>query len=123
FADAFARLDRSNLHRLDELYGEDVRFADPLHEVHGLAALRAYFEQLYANLDELRFDFHGCDQVREGEGYLRWTLHYRHPRLNRGAPVAVSGCSHLHWADGKVQAHRDYFDAGALLYEQLPLLR
>lgn len=30
--------------------------------------------------------------------------------------IRVEGCSHLLWSDGKVHRHRDYFDAGALLY-------
>lgn len=121
FARDFASLDKNHLDRLGELYGEAVVFRDPLHEVRGLADLQDYFAALYANVSELHFDFHGFDQVREGEGYLRWTLSYRHPRLDRGRPIRVEGCSHLLWRD-KVEQHRDYFDAGALLYEQLPLL-
>jgi hypothetical protein len=39
---------------------------------------------LYANVSELRFDFHGFDQIAEGEGYLRWVMSYRHPRLAGG---------------------------------------
>ncbi|MNN86760.1 hypothetical protein D3C81_2042130 [compost metagenome] len=74
---------------------------------------------------DLHFEFHGCDALREGgnesEGYLRWTLSYRHPRLAGGRPIRVTGCSHLLWSDGRVYRHRDYFDAGALLYEHLPV--
>ncbi|HGP4674712.1 TPA: nuclear transport factor 2 family protein, partial [Vibrio cholerae O1] len=28
----------------------------------------------------------------------------------------------LHFAEGKVTYHRDYFDMGEMLYEQLPVL-
>lgn len=121
FASDFAALDASNLHRLKELYSADVRFTDPLHDIQGLTALQDYFAQLYANVSELGFAFHGYDQVEEGSGYLRWTMHYRHPRLHRGQPVEVEGCSFLLWQD-KVYRHRDYFDAGALLYEHLPIM-
>lgn len=121
FAQRFASLDAASLDRLGELYSPDVRFQDPLHRVDGLAALRRYFESLYANVQELRYDFHGFDEVAEGGGYLRWTLHFRHPRLAGGQPVAVEGCSHLRWGE-RVEYHRDYFDAGALLYENLPVM-
>lgn len=121
FAERFASLDARNLDRLRELYSDDILFRDPLHEVRGLPAVRGYFGELYANVSELRFTFHGFDQSAEGEGYLRWTLTYRHPRLRGGAPIEVEGCSHLLWRD-KVYQHRDYFDAGALLYEHLPIL-
>ncbi len=122
FADDFARLDKHRLQHLDALYTRDVVFRDPLHEIRGLEALRDYFGEMYANVEDLRFDFHGFDQVGAGEGYLRWTMSYRHPRLRRGAPIRVEGCSHLRWHDDRVYRHRDYFDAGALLYEHLPVL-
>ncbi|MWV17788.1 nuclear transport factor 2 family protein [Pseudomonas sp. L-22-4S-12] len=121
FAERFAGLDASNLDRLRELYSDDILFRDPLHEVRGLPAVRGYFGELYANVSELRFDFYGFDQSAEGEGYLRWTMSYRHPRLRGGELIRVEGCSHLRWRD-KVYQHRDYFDAGALLYEHLPIL-
>lgn len=121
FATDFAALDATRLQHLGELYSDDVLFRDPLHEVRGLPALQDYFTELYANVGRLEFDFHGFDQVCDGEGYLRWTMHFRHPRLRGGARISVDGCSHLLWWD-KVYQHRDYFDAGALLYEHLPLM-
>ncbi|VXC49076.1 Transcriptional regulator [Pseudomonas sp. 8Z] len=121
FGERFATLNKDNLDLLGELYSDDVQFRDPLHEVHGLSAVRRYFAELYANVEALQFEFHGFDQVAEGEGYLRWSMRYRHPRLRGGTEIAVEGCSHLRWRD-KVYQHRDYFDAGALLYEHLPLL-
>lgn len=121
FGERFASLDANNLARLGELYQPNIHFRDPLHEIQGLADLHDYFSQLYANVSELNFHFHGFDQVRDGEGYLRWTMTFRHPRLNSGKQIEVDGCSHLLWHDGKVHTHRDYFDAGAMLYEHLPL--
>jgi hypothetical protein len=121
FANDFAALDASNLHKLKELYSYDVRFSDPLHEIQGLPALQDYFTALYANVSELGFTFHGYDQVQDGIGYLRWTMHYHHPRLRRGQRIDVAGCSYLLWHE-KVYQHRDYFDAGALLYEHLPIM-
>lgn len=121
FAARFATLNADNLYQLDGLYTNDVIFHDPLHSVHGLTELHGYFTQLYANVQHLDFDFQGYDQVAEGEGYLRWVMRYRHPRLRGGQLIEVTGCSHLRWSD-KVYYHRDYFDAGALLYEHLPVL-
>lgn len=123
FARDFAGLDASNLDRLGLLYADDIHFSDPLHDVHGLIDLSRYFEQLYANVSQLDFDFAGFDQVRDGQGYLRWTMRYCHPRLKGGEPITLEGCSLLVWnAEGKVTRHQDFFDAGALLYEHIPLL-
>lgn len=121
FARRFATLDAGNLDRLGELYREDIEFRDPLHHIQGLAALQDYFAQLYANASDLRYQFHGADEVGTGHGYLRWTLHFRHPRLNGNQPISLQGCSHLQWTD-RVHVHQDYFDAGALLYEHVPVV-
>jgi hypothetical protein len=126
FAEGFSALNKDNLPRLGELYSVDIHFTDPLHDVHGLAELQRYFAQLYANVEQLQFEFHGFDDVINkddgGEGYLRWVMTYRHPRLHKGQPIAVQGCSHLQWHDDRVTRHHDYFDAGAMLYEHLPLM-
>ncbi|MDF0732387.1 nuclear transport factor 2 family protein [Pseudomonas entomophila] len=121
FANRFATLDAASLDGLGTLYTTDVQFRDPLHQFDGLPALRAYFEQLYANAHDIRYDIHATDQTAPGEGYLRWTLYFRHPRLARGQLIRLDGCSHLRWEE-RVYHHQDYFDAGALLYEHVPVL-
>ena len=121
FVERFANLDGANLDTLEKLYSEDVTFRDPLHHIQGLQALRAYFAQLYANARDIRYSITSADEVRPGQGYLRWTLQFCHPRLARGQPITLQGCSYLRWRD-RVHFHQDYFDAGALLYEHLPLM-
>ena len=121
FADNFCALNKTNLHRLPELYASDISFTDPLHHISGIVALHAYFEQLYDNVSAIKFDIHAHDCVSDTEGYLRWTMHFSHPRLRGGQTISVKGCTHLKWRD-KVYYHHDYFDAGAMLYENVPVL-
>ena len=121
FAERFAQLDAHTLDQLGELYSDDIAFRDPLHHISGLQALRAYFAELYGNIQEVRYAFEGTDEVQPGHGYIRWTLHFRHPRLKGGQLVSLQGCSHLRWHE-RVYFHQDYFDAGALLYEHVPVL-
>ena len=64
FAAEFASLDADKLGRLGELYSDDVHFTDPLHEVVGLAELQRYFAELYANVEQLHFEFISHDRVR-----------------------------------------------------------
>ncbi|WP_375057770.1 nuclear transport factor 2 family protein [Zobellella sp. DQSA1] len=121
---AFCRLYRhlgpGELEGLREVYAEEVHFCDPAHDLHGLEPLMTYFEGLFAHVSQCRFDI---AQVMEqqGEAFVRWQMVFSHPRLNGGEPVLVPGVSHLRF-DERVYYHRDYFDLGELLYEQLPLL-
>src|SRR6056297_468949 len=122
FLDTYQRLNRNNLDLLGAIYSEDVRFSDPAHSLNGLPALCDYFAELYANVDTITFDF-AEPHVSGDQVFVQWRMRLRHPRLNRGGEVEVPGISCLHFADdGRVDDHRDYFDLGVLLYEQLPLL-
>ncbi|NGX15698.1 nuclear transport factor 2 family protein [Wenzhouxiangella sp. XN24] len=116
----FQELRADNLALLDGVYATGVTFEDPLHRVEGLAELKAYFGRLYAAVESIRFDF---DTViaGPGEAMLTWTMRMRHGRLRSGEELALPGATHIRFAE-RVHYHRDYFDAGALLYERLPVL-
>lgn len=122
FASTFAELDRHNLHRLTEIYSADIHFTDPLHDVQGLEAMRAYFEQMYANVTSIDFDFHQCVSVSESQALLRWTMTFCHPKLKKGQPIKIDGCSYIFFHNQRVSRHIDYYDAGALLYEHIPVM-
>ena len=53
---------------------------------------------------------------------MTWTLVFVHPRLNYGQRVEVEGTSLFKIADSKITYQRDYYDMGAMLYENLPLI-
>lgn len=130
FCAFFNKLDKTCTNQLGNVYTEDVVFQDPLHRIEGLGDLEGYFAALYTDVEECRFTFHHGQ--RQGDvAFVTWTMTLRHPRLSGGAAYAVEGCSRLRFApaapggvpgDEKVKEHRDYFDAGELLYERLPLL-
>jgi ketosteroid isomerase-like protein len=124
FCAAFNKLDKKCTSLLYELYTHDILFIDPFHRIAGLEALEAHFLGLYENVTECRFSFH--ERMIQGQkAYVTWTMHLTHPRLAGGKPLEVEGCSQLRFSDRtpeRVCVHRDYFDAGAMLYEQLPLL-
>jgi limonene-1,2-epoxide hydrolase len=120
FQQAFQELRHDNLARLAEIYADDVVFEDPLHRVEGLAALMAYFERMYAGVESIGFEF-GEVLESPGQAMLTWTMHMTHRRLRPGESLSLPGASHIRF-DERVHHHRDYFDAGALLYERLPLL-
>ncbi|MBW4933256.1 nuclear transport factor 2 family protein [Marinobacter sp. F4206] len=121
FRRLFNELDKGNLNRLSEVYSEDISFRDPLGSAKGLDELTQYFAEAYANAISCRFEF--SDSVVNGAfAAIPWVMYLRHKRINRGREIQVDGISHLRVADGKVCYHRDYFDAGQLLYENLPLV-
>ncbi|MBF8448606.1 nuclear transport factor 2 family protein [Aeromonas dhakensis] len=122
FVALYQQLNRDELHRLPEVYANEVVFTDPAHRIEGLAALTDYFSALYQRLAYCRFVI--TSQLQQGrQAWLGWTMTFSHPKLRGGEPVTVEGATRLEFDEtGKVCLHRDYFDLGAMLYEQLPLL-
>ncbi|MEQ5815092.1 nuclear transport factor 2 family protein [Marinobacter sp. NFXS11] len=121
FRALFNELDKGNLNKLSRVYSEDIRFQDPLSTVTGLDELTHYFAGAYANVISCRFEF--GEAVVQGEfAAIPWVMHLSHKRLRKGREVQVQGISHLEIRNGMVCYHRDYFDAGEMLYENLPVI-
>lgn len=124
----YTAFDQASVTALDQIYSENIVFVDPFNRVEGLPALTRYFADMVEGMEECLFEF---EQVLESslsggsggveQAVLFWTMHYRHKKLSGGKKLSLSGNSHLQFAEN-IFYHRDYFDAGAMLYEHVPLL-
>lgn len=122
FTDTYKRIDKNQLHLLDEIYTKDIIFVDPAHRIEGLDNLHAYFAGLYDNISSISFSFSHCI-LQENAGYLQWHMQFCHPKLNRGNAINLSGVSFIRFSStDKVFFHQDFFDLGAMLYEHIPLI-
>ena len=120
FCQFYRVLDERPLSELELIYSDDIEFCDPVHCIHGMEDFRRYFEHLMQKVNHCRFDIDQVNEVGE-QAFINWTMHFQHPALKRGDMISVDGLSHLKY-DVKVYYHRDYFDLGAMLYENIPLL-
>jgi steroid Delta-isomerase len=117
----FEQLQPADLDRLAALYTEDARFKDPFNQVQGLPAIRNVFEHMFRTLHQPRFVILAV-LVQDHQCFLTWDFRFGAPRLGAGEQC-IHGGSHLLFApDGRVQSHRDYWDAAEELYEKLPLV-
>ena len=121
---AWKQFDLEALDRLEPLYHPDVVFIEPAGEIRGRNELFRYFRASCAQLIECRFEFDSDLETRSTTGdrsVLVWDMHFRHRKLAGGAKVSVPGSTLLRF-DQQVTLHRDWFDLGAAIYEQLPVL-
>ena len=118
----FEHLSRERLPELAPLYTEGARFKDPFNEVFGTAAITHIFEHMFESLHEPRFVV--SQRIVDGaQVFLVWEMHFRFKRFDTVTPQVIRGGSHLTLAaDGRVEDHRDYWDAAEELYEKLPML-
>lgn len=121
FITTYKSLNRDNLDSLGSIYTDDIIFTDPVHRIAGLNNLISYFTTLYSNAHHVKFIF--ANHLQSGDlAFVDWELSFSHRKLNKGRKIRVSGVSRLIFRKGKVYEHRDYFDLGEMIYENVPLL-
>lgn len=121
FVEYYAGLDNQPPSALAALYEADATLIDPFGEHRGLYAIQRYFTHLLANVERCRFSIDPplCD----GHFFVvTWTMHWSHPRIDGGAILTLPGCSVVKIQGEMITSQRDYYDAGEMIYEHLPLL-
>lgn len=112
----FETLEPASLDAIDSIYAPDASFADPFNDVRGSASIRAVYAHMFATLDRPRF------RVRQVVGsvpavFLTWDFAIE----RRAGPLTIHGATLLQLGpDGRIHAHRDYWDAAGELYAKLP---
>lgn len=116
----FETLTPAALAGIDAVYAREARFKDPFNDVHGVTAIRRVYAHMFETLAEPRFVV--LDSIASpGRCFLVWQLHFR--QAGAGRPRVVHGSSHLRFdTDGRIESHRDYWDAAEEIYEHVPLL-
>jgi steroid delta-isomerase len=106
---------------LRDIYAPAARFKDPFNEVRGVDAIEAIFTHMYQQVIQPRFVI-TTRAINGSDAFLTWDFIYRMKRFT-DAPQCIRGATHLRFdAAGKVELHRDYWDAAEELYEKLPLV-
>jgi len=118
FKKYFSKLDFGEESILKHIYASDIIFKDPIHEIHGIEQLTIYFQKLNSNLIEGSFQFTN-ESIFKNKAYLTWEMNLKLKSPKKS--VYASGISVLFF-DNKITYQRDYFDAGELFYEQIPIL-
>lgn len=120
--DYWQTLTPATVETIAKVYAEDAYFRDPFNEVTGIEKLRHIFTDMFVRLDEPRFNI--TETIEEPHGALLiWDFTFRLKTLKPQLIRRIHGTSHIRFAaDGRVQYHRDYWDAAGELYEQLPLV-
>ena len=117
----FESLTAESVQHLDCVYATDVSFKDPFNDVRGLPAITHIFSNMFTQVDDARFVV-TTQIVRGDTAFLTWDFLFRMKRFST-AQQCIRGATHLRFAtDGRVNFHRDYWDAAEELYEKLPIL-
>ena len=118
----FQNLSIDAMDLVDDFYDEDVHFQDPVVDIKGRAKLKAYYAKLYQDVESISFD---CidEIINEDVHALVWKMNLK-AKLGGGKLIVVDGISYIRFGgrEGKAIYHRDYFDLGEFVYENVPVL-
>ena len=118
----WAALSPASLVGLRTVYSETVLFRDPFNDLHGADQLEALLTRMFERLQAPRFVVREVALQNDG-AVLVWDFHYRLRSWQPQRERHIHGASHVRFGtDGRVIVHRDYWDAAAEVYEQLPVL-
>ena len=107
------------LDRISEVYCDDVKFKDPVHQIHGIAELHAYLSSMCDGVTSGRFEF--LDQlVGVDTAYIKWNMYFSHPKLGKETHE-VRGITQIQFNE-RIYYHEDVYDLGEMLYEHVPIL-
>lgn len=133
FESFYVDLESMKVEELADIYSNDVIFIDPIASHSGITAVKMYFIKLLRNAKNCTFTIHSIDKTapsnteEQGENALlsylvTWKMTYTTLGINKGNPVNVDGITQLKIQDNKIIFHRDYYDLGQMVYENIPLL-
>ena len=118
----FESLSPASLNQLDQFYAPQAYFKDPFNEVRGVAEIHTIFSHMFAVLEQPRFVVTDCI-AQNDQCFLTWNFEFYFKKFDKTTLQTIRGGSHIRFAaDGRVNFHRDYWDAAEELYEKLPWL-
>lgn len=118
--DFYQTLTPEGVARFSDFYAENAWFKDPFNEVRGVAAIQNIFSHMFRQVAEPRFVVTERIDAENGT-MLVWEMYYRMGLLGKSEMQMLRGVTHLRFdAAGRVDYHRDYWDAAEELYMKLP---
>ena len=121
FIDYYAELENQPSLALTTIYHLDAELTDPFGKHQGLSAIQNYFSQLLTNVKHCHFVTDSL-MYKDNQFTVTWTMSWSHPRISGGKTLLLEGCSIVEIQNDLIIRQRDYYDAGEMLYEHLPLV-
>lgn len=105
-----------------QVYAPEAYLNDTLVGIDGVTRIEAYFGHTMLETGVLNVRF--IDRAQAGVDYfVRWEMTVEHGSLAGGEPVLTYGVTQFRFdKEGRVLLHKDFWDSGTGLYEQLPVL-
>lgn len=122
FKQFYQQLNSKDISGLPSVYSHDIEFIDPITTHYGISNVTLYFAQLFENTRSCSFDIKKIESTGEKSFVVEWQMGFVSKKLSKNKEIKVDGVTLLKTNNDLVIYHRDYYDLGQLIYENIPLL-
>jgi limonene-1,2-epoxide hydrolase len=133
FESFYTDLASMKIEELADIYSSDVTFIDPIAAHSGISSVESYFSKLLHNAKYCTFAIHSIDKtssinsesaavISTSAYFVTWRMAFTSTRMKKGQAIQVDGITQLKIEHNKIIYHRDYYDLGQMVYENVPLL-
>jgi limonene-1,2-epoxide hydrolase len=133
FESFYTDLASMKIEELADIYSSDVTFIDPIAAHSGISSVESYFSKLLHNAKYCTFAIHSIDKtssinsesaavISTSAYFVTWRMAFTSTRMKNGQAIQVDGITQLKIEHNKIIYHRDYYDLGQMVYENVPLL-
>jgi len=107
--------------KIDQIYADDICFRDPINTLRGRAKLHHYLHDYSSQLRGCRFEY--LDQVMlSGRVYIKWDMYFFRANSKAKKIINVRGVSQLEFDERGIYFHENFYDVGAMIYENVPVV-
>jgi hypothetical protein len=107
--------------KVEGFYAPTAVYEDPVGRFEGRDQILAHLKQQLGGVQSLAIDVKE-EFVSGDETVALWTMTVTHKDLNSGEPLTIDGATHVRSQAGLVTYQRDYYDLGALVYENVSVV-
>ena len=122
FKHFYQQLNDKDISGLPDVYASDIEFIDPIATHYGLPDVTNYFAKLFKSTRSCSFDIKNVHGTGPNSYVVEWQMCFVSKKLSKHNEISVDGVTMLKTHNNLVVYHRDYYDMGQLVYENIPLL-
>lgn len=121
FKDFYMDIGDTEWAKIDQIYADDICFRDPIKTLRGRTKLYHYLVDHSSQFTGCRFEY--LDQVTlSGRAYIKWDMHFFRANSRAINPINIRGVSQLEFDERGIYFHENFYDAGTVIYENVPVV-
>jgi len=122
FTQFYQQLNNKDISGLPNVYSHDIEFIDPIATHHGIDEVTFYFSKLFKSTRSCSFVITKTQSSGSESFVVEWQMRFVSKKLSKKKQIVVDGVTLLKTRENLVVYHRDYYDMGQLVYENIPIL-